>query len=200
MISLHPSSEFKPENQNSSNLAKVYLVLRDGEILVSNGTNIVVLTEDEYTWSGMESLQELFIGYIENKACYVVELTSTSPCAENTQLSPLRSLLGAVPDNVFTICSRSLQLIDWFKHHQFCGRCGNKMKMHESERAMSCSCNADLNYPKISPCVIVLVTKEDNLLWPIIRIFQVNFIAPWLDLLNPEKQLKTLYTERYKKK
>ena len=88
MISLHPSSEFKPENQNVSNLEKIYLVLKDGEILVNNGTNIAVLTGDEYTWSGMESLQELFIGFFENKACYVVELTSTSPCVENTHLSP----------------------------------------------------------------------------------------------------------------
>ena len=137
MITLHPTSEFKPENQNSSDLEKIYLVLRDSEILTQSGSNIAVLTKEEYTWSGMEILQELFIGYIENKACYVVELTDTSPCFENTQLSPLRSLLGAVPDNIFTICSRSLQLIDWFKHHQFCGRCGTKMAMHKSERAMS---------------------------------------------------------------
>tara|TARA_B110001454_G_C12682041_1_gene418497 strand:- start:91 stop:927 length:837 start_codon:yes stop_codon:yes gene_type:complete len=185
MISFHPSSEFKPENQNSSDLERIYLVLRDGKILTVNGSNIAVLTKEEYTWSGMESLQELFIGYVENKACYVIELTNTSPCLENTQLSPLQSLLGAVPDNIFTICSRSLQLIDWFKHHQFCGRCGNKMNMHETERAMSCSCNAGLNYPKISPCVIVLVTKKNDLLLAHNKNFPGKFYSTLAGFIEP---------------
>ena len=108
--------------------------------------------------------QDFFLGYIENKACYAVVLTQSSPILADTQLNPMRAFLGSLPDNLFTICSRSLQLIDWFKHHQFCGICGKKMNIHQAERAMTCSCNTNLIYPRISPCIIVLVTKGDDLL------------------------------------
>ena len=164
MIALQSFSESIAENQNNSDLEKIFFVLKDQSFLTINGSNLAVLTNDEYTWSGMETLQDFFLGYIENKACYAVELTQSSPILADTQLNPMRALLGSLPDNLFTICSRSLQLIDWFKHHQFCGICGKKMNIHQAERAMTCSCNTNLIYPRISPCIIVLVTKGDDLL------------------------------------
>jgi len=83
---------------------------------------------------------------------------------EDLLLTPLRNLLGRIPDSLFTICSRSLQLSEWTRNNRFCGACGSKMNKHETERAMSCECNNLLVYPRISPCIIVLVTKGEQLL------------------------------------
>ncbi len=58
----------------------------------------------------------------------------------------------------------AVQLSEWKRNNQFCGVCGKNMKMHETERAMFCECNSALVYPKISPCIIVLVTKGEELL------------------------------------
>ena len=112
----------------------------------------------------MEFQDKQFIGYLDNRPCFLAELTQDSLISENTSLTPLRNLLGKIPDSLFTICSRSIQLSDWQKNNQFCGVCGSKMFNHETERAMFCECNNVMIYPRISPCVIVLVTNGEDLL------------------------------------
>jgi len=163
MINIHPSTIFLPDNVNSTDLEKIYLILRNNEFL-SSSNGLMFISADELKWSGMTITQEVFLGFADNKACYVVELTDESPLMDETYLSNMRSLLGSIPDNLFTICSRSLQLIEWLNAHQFCGLCGSQMQLHTKERAMECTCTKILVYPKISPCVIVLVTKGNELL------------------------------------
>ncbi len=163
MINLHPSSIFQPDNINNSNLEKVHLFIRNNEFLTFS-SGLTFLSEDELTWSGLEVTDSIFLGYIENRACYVSELLDKSSLMPETQLSSMRSLLGNLSDSQFTICSRSLQLMEWVKTNRFCGLCGNQMKKHLAERAMQCSCSSVLIYPKISPCIIVLVTKGEDLL------------------------------------
>ena len=108
--------------------------------------------------------QDSRLGYLNDKPCYLLEITLDSKLDKDLILTPLRNLLGRIPDSLFTVCSRSLQLSEWRKNNQFCGVCGTQMIMHETERAMFCGCNNLLVYPKISPCVIVLVTKGEELL------------------------------------
>ena len=112
----------------------------------------------------MKMVNKQFIGYLNDKPCHILEIDEDSKLDNDLILTPLRNLLGRIPDSLFTICSRSLQLSEWKRNNQFCGVCGTKMKMHETERAMFCECNNVLVYPRISPCVIVLVTRGEELL------------------------------------
>ena len=112
----------------------------------------------------MEMVNKQFIGYLNEKPCNILEVTHDSKLDDDLILTPLRNLLGRIPDSLFTVCSRSLQLSEWKRNNQFCGVCGKNMRMHETERAMFCECNSVLVYPKISPCIIVLVTKGEELL------------------------------------
>jgi NAD+ diphosphatase len=79
--------------------------------------------------------------------------------ADSLALATLRSLLGQVAGDEFALLSRASQLQHWWLHHQFCGRCGVKNVLDESELALSCKSCAMLYYPRISPCVIMLVTR-----------------------------------------
>ena len=62
--------------------------------------------------------------------------------------------------------SREVELDEWRRNNRFCGRCGAAMKPHDDpgERAMVCGECGYTAYPKISPAVIVLVTKGDKVL------------------------------------
>jgi|TARA_B110000438_G_scaffold122244_1_gene119352 NAD+ diphosphatase len=155
---------FIPENVNSKALIKEFIVLKGQEFLTNKEGHIVFLNEDDIKWSGMESDQHHFLGYLNDKSLFIVELKDESMLMEDTILSSLRVLLGAIPDNLFSICSRSLQIVEWFNSHRYCGRCGSKMNSHAQERGMQCECTKILTYPRISPCVIVLVTNGDYLL------------------------------------
>ena len=52
----------------------------------------------------------------------------------------------------------------WYDNNKFCGKCGEKLIHEEKERALSCSKCKLLQYPKISPVIIVGITSGDKIL------------------------------------
>ena len=104
MFKLNLNSKFLPENLEVNKLERIYLVLRGQELLVSEDTKqIVFLSEDELKWSGMDITEKHFLGTIENKSCYVAELSERTSTMENTELQNMLSLLGLVRDTIFSV-------------------------------------------------------------------------------------------------
>lgn len=56
------------------------------------------------------------------------------------------------------------QLWRWEKSRTFCGVCGTRMERSKTERALVCPVCGQLEYPKISPAVIIAITNGDKLL------------------------------------
>ena len=52
----------------------------------------------------------------------------------------------------------------WYTNNRFCGRCAARMMPSKTERAMVCPACGNTVYPRISPAVIVGVTRGDKLL------------------------------------
>ncbi len=52
----------------------------------------------------------------------------------------------------------------WYMDHHFCGRCGGKLKLKDTERALVCECCENTIYPRINPAVIVGVINGDSIL------------------------------------
>ena len=164
MIPVSDNLFFSPENIDNSQESNLTIILKDQEFLTSKNSEFLIFEEEDLKWSEMNLANKQFLGFLNNKPCYLSELTSESKIDDGNMLTPLRNLLGRIPDSLFTACSRSIQLSEWYKNNQFCGACGSKMQRHNAERAMFCTCNNLLIYPKISPCIIVLVTKGEELL------------------------------------
>lgn len=76
----------------------------------------------------------------------------------------LRNLLEQLSEDEFQTAGRALQVLRWHFDHQFCGRCGNPTVQHSQDLAKSCvHCAIDF-YPRLSPCIITLVTRGDECL------------------------------------
>ncbi len=76
----------------------------------------------------------------------------------------LRNLLECLPEAEFQKAGRALQVLRWHFDHQFCGRCGKPTVQHSQDLAKSCvSCAIDV-YPRLSPCIITLITRGDECL------------------------------------
>lgn len=64
----------------------------------------------------------------------------------------------------FRMLGFAAQIATWSRQHRFCGMCGHSMSQHADERAMECQHCGLRQYPRISPSMIVLVTRGDELL------------------------------------
>ncbi|WP_110687287.1 NAD(+) diphosphatase [Salinicola aestuarinus] len=56
------------------------------------------------------------------------------------------------------LLATALQVVRWARDHRFCGRCGHETRRLMHEFAMQCDHCSLRGYPRISPCIITLVT------------------------------------------
>ncbi len=105
----------------------------------------------------------LLIGTWQGLPCYAAEIEQ-SPRQIPGELTLLRPLYGLGGAEAFAIAGRASQLLDWRRNHRYCGRCGTPTVMKSDEFAMACPACGLLVYPRISPAVMVLVSRGDDLL------------------------------------
>jgi len=128
------------------------------------------VTADEFRWLDIDVQARLYLGRFRGHDCYAVDARGRLP--EGYALADLRSWLGRVDPALFYLAGRALQVVDWQHSHQFCGRCASKMEDHPQDRAKICPDCGLVNYPRISPSIIVLVTRGEEMLlarnanWP----------------------------------
>ncbi|MGO2133734.1 MAG: NAD(+) diphosphatase [Halomonas sp.] len=75
-----------------------------------------------------------------------------------------RAWMARLPESWFPLLSTALQVGAWLANHRFCGRCGVPASRLNHEFAMHCDSCGHRNYPRISPCIITLVTHGESLL------------------------------------
>ncbi|CAM3993582.1 NAD(+) diphosphatase [Vreelandella rituensis] len=75
-----------------------------------------------------------------------------------------RRWLSQLPESWYGLVSTALQVGAWLENHRFCGRCGEPSSKLEAEFAMHCYACGHRNYPRISPCIITLVTCGEAML------------------------------------
>jgi NAD+ diphosphatase len=105
----------------------------------------------------------LFVGTWRGLPCYAAEFDKL-PGNISGVLMPARSLFSLADAKAISIIGRAIQLLDWQKNHRYCGRCGEPTTIKAGEFAMLCSACNLLVYPRISPAVMVLISRGDELL------------------------------------
>ena len=75
-----------------------------------------------------------------------------------------RHSMSTLDENDMNLLGRAYQLLHWIKSNKHCGYCGLEKKFDEKEEAMFCSCNSIMTYPTISPCVLALIKKDNQIL------------------------------------
>jgi NAD+ diphosphatase len=106
----------------------------------------------------------IYLGRMDSYPCYAADLTDEGSINPIFSLIGLRQLFGLVEDELFWLAARAYHLINWSKNNQYCGRCGEKTINSIMEHSKYCpKCHQSI-YPKISPAIIVAITKEDKIL------------------------------------
>ncbi len=156
---LHLSNEYKPVPPTKENSV---IICKNREILIKKENNIISLPkfsdfEKEY-WNDY-----IYLFSIENNSFYILNNFSSS-IYKKYEFVSIELLRTAKPKHIAFASVTGLQLFNWYKSRKFCGSCGEKLQKSEKERMLFCpKCNA-VEYPKISPAVIVGIYNKDKLL------------------------------------
>jgi NAD+ diphosphatase len=104
------------------------------------------------------------VGLLHQQYCQAAWLEADSPLPEGYAPRKLRGLFGALDDAQLAVAGRAFQIAQWARTHRYCGACGSATQLVAGERCMACPQCGHSAYPRISPAMMVLIRRGDDLL------------------------------------
>jgi NAD+ diphosphatase len=112
-------------------------------------------------WSS--PLRTLYLGGLQGLDCWTAEV-SEAAAPPGYDWVGLRALFSVLEDAHFALAGRALQLLQWDRDHQHCGRCGTPTEPRAEERVRVCPACKLSAYPRVAPAVMALVRRGRELL------------------------------------
>jgi NAD+ diphosphatase len=119
---------------------------------------------DELARIAAAPLRRLYLGTLGERHCYAFEFVADTEAPADHAWQGLRNLFTKLDDSLFALAGRALQLVDWDRTHQFCGRCGTPTAQRNHERARECPGCGLIAYPRVAPAMMCLVKRGDEIL------------------------------------
>jgi len=153
----------RPSNESDEALWFVY---HQNRLLIQTGTNGYLVPRLRDLEEFQPSLiRKQYLGYLDKIPCYAAELSDDCEVSGLFALKDLRALFfGQLEEELVWIAGQANQLVDWNRSHQFCGKCGRQTEDGQDERAKVCPRCHLVNYPRVSPAVIVAVIRNNQIL------------------------------------
>lgn len=156
-----------------------WFVFHGTDLLVAendDGTAVVSCLPD-LTDLGLTGVRRQFLGRFGAAPCWSVELAAGAAAPPGMVFQGLRGLYGRLADDLYAVAGRASQIVAWDRDHQFCGRCGNPTEIASAERARRCPSCGLTAFPRLSPAIIVLIEKGDQILMARGRGFPERFFG-----------------------
>ena len=131
-----------------------------------------------------------FIGSLDGRDCYTADMDDGAPPGQGLEAKHLRSIFNTVEEEIIWAAGTANQLATWKRNHQYCGRCGAACEDKQDERAKICPACGLINYPRLSPAVIVAVLRENKILLARNRRFRLPFFSVLAGFVEPGETLE----------
>jgi NAD+ diphosphatase len=143
----------------------------DAVCFVWGGDRIVTRTGDPPAFPRLVDVLQMgiggaqhYLGLLEGAGCIAIRVAPDAPLPAGWEWRGLRTLFLQIPDDWLALAGRAFQIVEWDRSHQFCGRCGTATRDKAGERAKECPACGHVVYPRVSPAMMVLVTRGQELL------------------------------------
>jgi len=136
------------------------LVLQGGQ----DGASARLPQRSEWQELGLSNEPMHTVGHLGGEPALAVALPAATEPPPGTAFDGLRRLWGKLDEATWRLAGRAVQILDWDRNHRFCGRCGTPTEASPDERSCTCPSCGLQHFPRLSPAVIVLVTRGDELL------------------------------------
>lgn len=108
-------------------------------------------------------IAEQGIGYLNGEPVFMLELQQPLQL-EGYDWVALRQFMLDGHLELFRLLAFASQIGTWAREHRFCGSCGQPMEQAAGQRMMQCLPCQLQQYPRLSPSMIVLITRGDEIL------------------------------------
>jgi len=181
--------DFKPLSEEQA--SALWFIFDKGKLLVkiTNDTYTVPDTSD-LAASNISPVRPQYLGTLDSQPCYAAEAAAELPDADHFKFINLRALFRSMDEDLIWVAGRANQLVDWSRTHQQCGVCGHPTEDKTDERAKICPQCGLVNYPRLSPAVIVAVLKNDRILLARNKRFKLPFYSVLAGFVEPGENLE----------
>ncbi len=154
----YPGPDYTPDVKNQC------VIVRENTVLLSDKVSPTTVLLLNSRFADTRILRTQFLGNRGDKPCHAVEVPADFPEPEGYRFSGVRELFGIIPDEELVLAAYAVRIMDFDRSTRFCGRCGAETRQLPSGLAKHCNdCNS-ITYPRISPAIIVLVKKGEEVL------------------------------------
>lgn len=157
--------EFKQELSEEALEEALYFIYYDKEVLVQNSGDTIQMPTKEVVEALSTGLKNsYYLGELEGKACICGKIEEAQGIQEDFSFIPLNDPIWEVDEQLYFVAIKAMQLMGWDENTKYCGRCGSAYERKEDERAKICPHCGKIEYPRISPAIIVGITRGDDIL------------------------------------
>src|SRR3990167_1634548 len=151
----------KPTDKQPS----LWLIFQSNTLLIASDTPqtpTLSLTDIEHLHSLF--IRQHYLGSINHIDLYCAELTEEIVLPPHIHTIPLKKALELFHTDWYGLAAKAYTILNWDRNHQFCGRCGNQTQHISSSFELICKHCQLTFYPRISPSIIVLIHRNDDIL------------------------------------
>ncbi|MFJ1299659.1 NAD(+) diphosphatase [Pseudomonadota bacterium AL_CKDN230030165-1A_HGKHYDSX7] len=137
-------------------------IFRGDELLVrEDGIDLPDAATCERIGVRVDSMQTIWSG--RDPHLRTTHIARDAEAPEGYAFRKLRALLSELGDS-FALAGRAYQIAEWVRTHRFCGACATPMQHARHELCLQCPSCGLHSYPRISPAMMVLIKRGDELL------------------------------------
>jgi NAD+ diphosphatase len=183
------TSGFKPtENVDPS---AFWFIFKDLNLLLNTQGDTLSIPETRDLGECRTHLvRQQFIGSLDDRQCFTADMGDGVPKKEGLEAKNLRSIFNTMDEEIIWAAGTANQLATWNRNHQYCGQCGASCENKQDERAKICPTCGLINYPRLSPAVIVAVLRENKILLARNSRFRLPFYSVLAGFVEPGETLE----------
>jgi NAD+ diphosphatase len=139
---------------------------------------------------GINLSHRIYLGSFRGLPCYAAVTEHQDEDPTGIAFQDLRFLYHNLEDGFFEVALTAIHLVEWVRTYQFCTTCRGELRLRTDMRAKECEKCGRLEFPRLSPAIIVLIEKEDTLLLARSSRFTGEFFSVLAGFVEPGESLE----------
>ena len=160
---MHASTRFVPGVEGPEDPSEVlWFVFRGRDLLLTSGLELP--GKEILDRQSLDPERTVYLGRQGETHCYAAQISRDASAPPGTKFENLMTAHFNLDAELAQLAGRAVQLVEWDRTHVVCGACGTQTERSTVERARSCPACELLQFPRLSPAMIVAVERDDQLL------------------------------------